>query len=103
MVTRDSEPAWDSLKHIELILMLEEQFGVQFSEKEMAALRSSDKIVNAIEGKNASIALALHVALPPAPRYPRRRFFHCGISVWILRLNRFVHEISPRVEDQLAG
>ena len=33
--------------------MLEEQFGVQFSEKEMAALRSSDKIVNAIEGKNA--------------------------------------------------
>jgi acyl carrier protein len=53
VVTRDSEPAWDSLKHIELILMLEEQFGVQFSEKEMAALRSSDKIVNAIEGKNA--------------------------------------------------
>ena len=53
VVARDSEPAWDSLKHIELILMLEEQFGVQFSEKEMAALRSSDKIVNAIEGKNA--------------------------------------------------
>jgi acyl carrier protein len=52
-VTRDSEPSWDSLKHIELVLMLEEEFGVQFSEKEMAALRSSDKIVNAIEGKNA--------------------------------------------------
>jgi acyl carrier protein len=33
--------------------MLEEEFGVQFSEKEMAALRSSDKIVSAIEGKNA--------------------------------------------------
>jgi acyl carrier protein len=52
-VTRDSEPSWDSLKHIELVLMLEEEFGVQFSEKEMAALRSSDKIVSAIEGKNA--------------------------------------------------
>ena len=53
-VTRDSEPTWDSLKHIELILMLEEHFGVQFSEKEMAALRSSDEIVHAIEGKNAT-------------------------------------------------
>jgi acyl carrier protein len=53
-VTRDSEPSWDSLKHVELILMLEEQFAVQFSEKEMAALRSSGEIVQAIEEKNAS-------------------------------------------------
>jgi acyl carrier protein len=54
LVTRDSEPRWDSLKHVELILMLEEQFGVQFSEKEMAGLRSSGEIVRAIEGKNAT-------------------------------------------------
>ena len=53
-VTRDSEPNWDSLKHVELILMLEEHFGVRFSEKEMAALRSSDEIVHAIEEKNAT-------------------------------------------------
>ena len=53
-VTRDSEPSWDSLKHVELILMLEEQFGVQFSEKEMAALRSSSEIVKTIEEKNAT-------------------------------------------------
>jgi acyl carrier protein len=53
-VTRDSEPSWDSLKHVELILMLEEQFAVQFSEKEMGALRSSDEIVQAIEEKNAT-------------------------------------------------
>jgi acyl carrier protein len=53
-VTRDSEPSWDSLKHVELILMLEEQFGVHFSEKEMAALRSSAEIVQAIEEKNAT-------------------------------------------------
>lgn len=53
-VARDSEPGWDSLKHVELILMLEEHFGVQFSEEEMAALRSSGEIVVAIEKKNAT-------------------------------------------------
>jgi acyl carrier protein len=53
-VTRDSEATWDSLKHVELIFMLEERFGVEFSEEEMAALRSSDEIVQAIEEKRAA-------------------------------------------------
>jgi acyl carrier protein len=51
---RDSEPSWDSLKHVELIFMLEDRFGVRFSEEEMAALRSSDEIVRAVEGKRAA-------------------------------------------------
>ena len=53
-VSRDSESNWDSLRHIELILMLEEHFGVRFSEEEMAALRDSDEIVHAIEEKSAA-------------------------------------------------
>jgi acyl carrier protein len=53
-VTRDSDPKWDSVKHVELILMLEEHFGVQFSEEEMGALRSSDEIVQAIEEKSGT-------------------------------------------------
>ena len=53
-VTRDSEPTWDSLKHIELILMLEEHFGVRFSEEEIPALRNSDEIVDAIEERSAT-------------------------------------------------
>jgi acyl carrier protein len=53
-IARDSELAWDSLRHIELILMLEEHFGVRFSEEEMAALQSSDEIVRAIEEKSAA-------------------------------------------------
>jgi acyl carrier protein len=57
-VSRDSEATWDSLKHIELIFMLEERFGVQFSEEEMAWLRSSDEIVNAIEGKKCNMISA---------------------------------------------
>lgn len=54
LVTRDSEPTWDSLKHVELILMLEEHFGVRFSEEEMVALRTSDEIADAIKGKSAT-------------------------------------------------
>jgi acyl carrier protein len=53
-VTRDSDLKWDSLKHVQLVLLLEEHFGVQFSEEEMAALRSSDKIVQAIEEKSGT-------------------------------------------------
>lgn len=53
-VTRDSEPTWDSLKHVQLILMLEERFGVQFSEEEMAGLKDSEEIVQAIEKKSAA-------------------------------------------------
>ncbi|MFZ3381262.1 MAG: acyl carrier protein [Candidatus Acidiferrales bacterium] len=53
-VTRESDPKWDSLKHVELVLMLEEQFGVQFSEQEMAALCTADDIVRAVEEKHAA-------------------------------------------------
>ncbi|MGB8065431.1 MAG: acyl carrier protein [Candidatus Sulfotelmatobacter sp.] len=53
-VMRDSEPGWDSLKHVELIFMLEDRFGIQFSEEEMGELRSSDEIVLSIEEKRAA-------------------------------------------------
>jgi acyl carrier protein len=53
-VLRDSDPKWDSLKHVQLVLLLEEHFGVQFSEEEMGALRSSDEIVKAIEEKSGT-------------------------------------------------
>jgi acyl carrier protein len=53
-VSRDSDLRWDSLKHVQLILLVEEHFGVQFSEEEMGALRSSDEIVQALEGKSGT-------------------------------------------------
>ena len=53
-VVRDSEPVWDSLKHIELIFMLEERFGIQFREDEMPGLRSSENIVDSLEGRYAA-------------------------------------------------
>jgi acyl carrier protein len=54
LVTRDSDPKWDSLKHLQLVLLLEEHFGVQFSEEEMGTLHSSEEIVQAIEEKNGT-------------------------------------------------
>jgi acyl carrier protein len=53
-ISRDSEITWDSLKHVQLVLMLEEEFGIQFSEEEMPALSGSEAIVRAVEEKNAA-------------------------------------------------
>ncbi len=53
--TRQGEPGWDSLKHIELVLLLREQFGVRFSEAEITSLDSLDRIVLALERHLASL------------------------------------------------
>lgn len=45
---------WDSLKHIELILMLEDEFKIRFSANEVNAIRSLDDIVEKIKAKNGS-------------------------------------------------
>jgi acyl carrier protein len=44
-IEREQEGKWDSLKHVELIFMIEGRFDIQFSETEMAELDTMDKIV----------------------------------------------------------
>lgn len=44
----DSIANWDSLKHMQLILSLEEEFGSEFSDKEVVELVSYRKIVDAL-------------------------------------------------------
>ncbi len=39
-VVRAGEKSWDSLKHIEIVFAIEEQFGARFSEDEIAAAGS---------------------------------------------------------------
>jgi acyl carrier protein len=41
-------PEWNSLKHIEIIFALEDEFGIQFSEEELATLGSLSTIIDAI-------------------------------------------------------
>jgi acyl carrier protein len=45
---------WDSLAHLEVVFVLEEEFGVRFSEPEIAEMSSLDAIVRVIRGKHAS-------------------------------------------------
>lgn len=51
--SRAAEPDWDSMKHIELMFLLEDHFGVRFSEDEMAEMEDTEGILRALE-------LALH-------------------------------------------
>lgn len=46
--SQETDGDWDSVRHIELLFMLEEEFGVTFAEEEMSELRSFDDIVRAL-------------------------------------------------------
>ena len=47
-VSRESEPAWDSLKHVELLFALEDELQLRFDEDELATLVSTDAIVESV-------------------------------------------------------
>lgn len=52
--SRKSLPAWDSLKHVEIMFAVEDEFSVQFSEEELNALDSAQKIVEALRQKHVA-------------------------------------------------
>jgi acyl carrier protein len=41
-------PAWDSLRHIEVIFAVEDAFGVQFPEETLGELTSVERVVDAV-------------------------------------------------------
>lgn len=47
--SRQTLPAWDSLKHIEILFAVEDRLDVRFDEAELPALESIDAIVAAVE------------------------------------------------------
>jgi len=51
---RQNTPQWDSLKHVELILTLEEKFNVRFPEEAMATLNSVTQILAFIRNARAA-------------------------------------------------
>lgn len=53
-VSRETVDLWDSIKHVEIIFALEDEFAVEFSEEEMAELSTLAAIVQAIEAKHAA-------------------------------------------------
>lgn len=53
-LSADDDSRWDSLKHIEIMFSLEDRFGIQFREEQLAELRSISLIVDAIESLHGS-------------------------------------------------
>ena len=51
--SRTSLEAWDSLKHMYLMLALEEDFGIEFSDAEIASLASASALLETIIAKTA--------------------------------------------------
>ncbi len=51
--SRTSLEAWDSLKHMNLMLALEDDFGIEFSDAEIANLASVSALLAAIASKTA--------------------------------------------------
>jgi acyl carrier protein len=53
-LVREQYPKWDSLNHVTLIVALEEQFGVQFSLRDIGAIASLDDLVTCLEASRAA-------------------------------------------------
>lgn len=53
-ITRANTAGWDSLKHMEIMFALEDEFRTEFTEDELAKLDSVAKIVDAIQAKRAA-------------------------------------------------
>jgi acyl carrier protein len=55
-VTPDSSPqsveTWDSVQHLNLVLALEEQFGIQFEPEEMDSMKNIGAIADLVGRKN---------------------------------------------------
>jgi len=55
-LTAESSPeaiaSWDSLNHLNLVLALEQEWGIQFSPEEMEELLSIAKIVSVVSAKS---------------------------------------------------
>lgn len=46
---RSASEEWDSLKHIEIVFQVEEEFDVRFGESDIAELRNVESIVSIVE------------------------------------------------------
>jgi acyl carrier protein len=52
--SRENEPAWDSLKHMEIIFAVEGKWSMTFSEDEMASISSVADLEKKLESRNAA-------------------------------------------------
>jgi acyl carrier protein len=53
-IRREDNPAWNSLKHVDLIFLIEDEFGIELTEDEMSDLDSLSGIVALVESRRAA-------------------------------------------------
>ena len=53
-ISRDSDARWDSIKNVELVFLLEDEFGVQLTEQDVSDLISVSSVVRIIEARLAA-------------------------------------------------
>ena len=49
--SRAAEPAWDSLKHLEIAFLLEDKFDIRLSHQEIGNLQDLQQIVMFVEAR----------------------------------------------------
>ena len=52
--SRDTVEQWDSLRHMHLVLALEEEFGIEFDDAEVAGLSAANDLLDSIVGKQVA-------------------------------------------------
>lgn len=53
-LSRANAPAWDSLKHMQIVFAVEERFGVQFTEAEIPLLDSFHQFAEQLQKRHAA-------------------------------------------------
>lgn len=51
----ETEPAWDSLAQLEILISVEEEFGIKFTAEEMANATSVGLIRQLIDGRTSAV------------------------------------------------
>lgn len=51
--SRDTTGQWDSLKHMHLVMALEEEFAIEFDDSEVSELASAGALLDSISAKQA--------------------------------------------------
>ena len=50
-LTAEDVPGWDSLNHVNLIIQVEQEFGIRFSNEEVTSLQNVGQLQELIEAK----------------------------------------------------
>lgn len=47
-ISQETEELWDSLKHLEILVTIEEEFGIKFADEDIPKLNSMNAIIDKI-------------------------------------------------------